>query len=464
MTSGAAASERRAPSFTATAARSEGRPATPAAARRPARVPALAVDTALQAKPRNGQPHWFGSLVSALLHLAVLALLLWLPPFQHTGNGPAADEAAITIDFIPLGEGQGQEAPQAGKHAAEAATTTGAQPTGPELAAPSDKGSAAAAAAPTSTDEARPEPTPTEPQSPTQQPNENKSTQEALNEQPRAQPMTEVPPQEDRPLAAEKAPETQEPAPAKPSSDVPPPEEKKITEAPAQPKETPQPRASAPPPPSPAQPETDNLPPASKIIEAPKADVVHLPPKSAFKPGSLGDIKPSEILGRQAGLAGEAGGTGSAVQAGGGIGTPGPLGGGTPTERHISELQARIDRMLLVYEPDYPDVVMLQRQVDKLFAEEGPLRPEELADAQRQMQACWQRARTNLGLPARSVDLTLALGRDGSIRDAKVGDGTIRKMLPAKRLADAIRACGPLSLPSERYLLWQTLTLRVGGN
>ena len=58
---------------------------------------------------------------------------------------------------------------------------------------------------------------------------------------------------------------------------------------------------------------------------------MHLPPKSAFKPGSLGDIKPAEILGRQAGLAGEVGGTGSAVQAGGGIGAPGPLGGGTPT-------------------------------------------------------------------------------------------------------------------------------------
>ena len=40
--------------------------------------------------------------------------------------------------------------------------------------------------------------------------------------------------------------------------------------------------------------------------------------------------------------------------------------------------------MLLVYEPDYPDVVLLQRQVDKLFAEEGPLRPEELAEAGRE--------------------------------------------------------------------------------
>ena len=32
----------------------------------------------------------------------------------------------------------------------------------------------------------------------------------------------------------------------------------------------------------------------------------------------------------------------------------------------------------------------------------------------------------------------------------------------ARRLLDAIRACGPLSLPPQRYLLWQRLNMRVG--
>ena len=163
MTGSTAISERRPPSFAKKAA------ARLDDERQHRHGPAPDNDVPWRARPPAKRPPWLGSLLSAMLHLAVFALLLWLPPFERAGNGPAADEATITVDFIPLGEGQGQEAPQAGKHAAEAEATTGAKPTGPELAAPSDKGTEAAEAAPTSTDEAKLEPTPTEPQSPTQQ-------------------------------------------------------------------------------------------------------------------------------------------------------------------------------------------------------------------------------------------------------------------------------------------------------
>jgi hypothetical protein len=422
-------------------------------------------DTATPSRPKppakKRQP-LIGSVLSALLHLAIFALLLWQPPLDKAGNGAGAEEATITVAFIPLGEGQGQEPAQAGKHAAEPDATTGAPPTAPELAAPSDSGAKATAAAPEAVEEAKPEPTRPEPPSPSQQPSENLNKDESLNEQPREEPSTETPPAATKPLNAAKAPETLEKSPAAPSTDQPPPVEKKVTETPALPKEL-RPKASAPPPPSAAQPKVAELPPAAKIIEAPPAPESRLPPKSAFKPGTLGDIKRTEILGRVASLAGEVGGSGSAQEAGGGIGAPGPPGGGTPTERHISELQARIDRMLLVYQPDYPDVVVLQRQVDKLFADEGPLKQDELAETGRRLEACWQRARAGFGLSNRAVDLNLVLDRDGSIRDAKLADAELRSAVPAKRLADAIRACGPLPLPPERYLLWQNLTMQVGG-
>ena len=412
------------------------------------------------AKERPSLP---SSLLSIVLHLVIFGLLLWVPAVDQAGNGPGREETTITVAFVPLGEGQGQEPAQEGKHAAAPDATTGAPPTAPELAAPSDSGPKAAAAAPEGTAEPKPEPTPPAPDSQTQQPNENRQSQEAINEQPKAEPSTETPPATNKPLTAERAPATTQEAPAPPSSEEPPPVEKKVTEAPAMPKETLRPKASAPPPPPAAQPRVAELPPAAKITEAPPEAVAHLPPKSSFKPGTLGDIKKTDILGRMAGLPGEVGGGGSAQQAGGGIGAPGAPGGGTPTERKISELQARIDRMLLVYQPDYPDVLVLQRQVDKLFADEGPLRPEELADTGRLLEACWQRARASLGLANRAVTLNLTLDRDGSIRDTKLADADIGKPVPAKRLAERIRACGPLPLPPERYLLWQSFSMQVGG-
>jgi hypothetical protein len=411
----------------------------------------------------KGRPSLPSSLLSVLLHLLIFGLLLRLPQHDKAGNGPGAEETTITVAFVPLGEGQGQEPAQEGKHAAAPDATSGAPQTAPELAAPSDTGTKAAAAAPEGTAEPEPKPTPPAPDSPTQQPNENRNTQESLNDQPKGEPGTETPTPASKPLTAERAPATTEEAPAPPASETPPPVEKKVAEAPAVPKEELRPKASAPPPPPTAQPKLAELPPAAKITEAPPESVVHLPPKSSFKPGTLGDIKRSEVLGRLAGLPGEVGGSGSAAEAGGGIGAPGPPGGGTPTERKISELQARIDRMLLVYQPDYPDVVVLQRQVDKLFADEGPLRPEELAETGRRLEACWQRARASLGLANHAVALSLVLGRDGSVRDAKIADADLGKAVPAAQMRETIRACGPLPLPPERYLLWQNFTMQVGG-
>ena len=215
-----------------------------------------------------------------------------------------------------------------------------------------------------------------------------------------------------------------------------------------------------------ARAEPTDLPPASKLIDAPRAGAARLPPRSAFKPGSPGDTRRAEAPGRAAGPPGEVGGTGDAIQSGGRPGAPGPGGGGgggaDPFQLRISELQARIDRLLLVYGPDYPDVVALQRQIDELYAKRGPLTANELAEARRQLTDCWAHASESLGMANRSIDLSLVLNRDGSVREAKLGDAGAHETVSPERLLDAIRACGPLSLPPQRYLLWQRLNMRVG--
>jgi hypothetical protein len=215
-----------------------------------------------------------------------------------------------------------------------------------------------------------------------------------------------------------------------------------------------------------ARAEPTDLPPASKLIEAPRAGAAHLPPRSEFKPGSPGDTRRAEAVGRAAGPPGEVGGTGDAIQSGGRPGTPGPGGGGggggDPIQLRISELQARIDRLLLVYGPDYPDVVALQREIDQLYAKRGPLSPKELAEARRQLTECWAHASGTLGMANKAIDLSLVLNRDGSVREATLGGADAHEAVSPERLLDAIRACGPLSLPPERYLLWQRLNMRVG--
>jgi hypothetical protein len=201
------------------------------------------------------------------------------------------------------------------------------------------------------------------------------------------------------------------------------------------------------------------LPPASTVIEAPRAEAARLPPSSAFKPGSPGDVQRAPSRGRATGVPGEVGGTGAASQAGGARGRRGSGGGG---DEEISELQARIDRLLLVFAPDHPDVVPLQRRIDQLYADRGPLAPEELAEARQQLGDCWGRASARLGVARKALNLSLVLDRDGSVREATLDAAEFRETVSALQLLDVIRGCGKLPLPPERYLLWQRLTVRVG--
>jgi hypothetical protein len=126
-----------------------------------------------------------------------------------------------------------------------------------------------------------------------------------------------------------------------------------------------------------ANPRVAELPPASKVVVGPKSEVAHLPAASAFRPGSPGDIQVAKAPGGVAGRPGEAGGTGSALQSGGRGRWRSSSGGGSDDE--ISELQERIDRLLLIFAADHPDVVALQRRIDQLYAERGPLSRLELS-------------------------------------------------------------------------------------
>jgi hypothetical protein len=58
----------------------------------------------------------------------------------------------------------------------------------------------------------------------------------------------------------------------------------------------------------------------------------------------------------------------------------------------------------------------------------------------------------------------LVLDRDGEVREAKLDDPEASRVVSARQLLAALRGCGPLSLPPERYLLWQKLSMRVGAS
>jgi hypothetical protein len=162
-------------------------------------------------------------------------------------------------------------------------------------------------------------------------------------------------------------------------------------------------------------------------------------------------VQPAKAPGGVAGRPGEIDVAGAALQSG----------GGGSTDAEILQLQARIDRLLLVYAADHPDVVALQRRVDQLYADRGPLSPEELAEARRQLAACWRRAGLDVATADRAVSLTLVLDRDGALREARLDDPAASPAVAAQLLA-VLRGCGPLPLPPERYLLWQRLSMRVG--
>jgi hypothetical protein len=210
-----------------------------------------------------------------------------------------------------------------------------------------------------------------------------------------------------------------------------------------------------------ANPRVAELPPASKVVVGPTSETAHLPAASTFKPGLPGDIQVAKALAGVAGRPGEVGGTGSALQSGG-RGQRGSSGGGGGRDDEISELQERIDRLLLIFAADHPDVVALQRRIDQLYAERGPLSNEELAEARHQLAACWQRASPGFGMAGRPVNLQLVLDRDGEVREARVDDAEASKSVTTRQLLAALRGCGPLPLPPERYLLWQRLNMRVG--
>jgi hypothetical protein len=446
----------------------------------------------------------------------IFALLLWVPPL---GTGPAAEDTSIPVAYLQLGEGQGQEAAREGRHAAEPAATPGAAPAKPELTAqPGSEATPAAAGAPEQGAEAKPEEQPTEP--PKAEPADRQNADKPPPPQPAATVPTPQPqPVESRPQVAERAPEAAEmplPKPPVKSPDELPPTHDEAATPPkqpadraklrarrAEPKEEKEPEkkaetrlaeSTAPPaPPAPAagdkialaplpipdqpklpprpkfineppEPSEKRLPPAPKSIEAPPGDEAKLPPRSEFKPGTPGDIRRNEPPGRASGTPGEEGASGSQLQAGGGPARPGAAGGGRQIERQISALQGRIDRLLLVYQPDYPDVVELQHQIDELYAALGPLSPEELADATRHLGDCWAQISAGLGATKRQYSLALVLDRDGVIRDVTLDDAEASQTIPADRLLQSLRNCGPLPLPPERYLLWRRLSLRVGGS
>ena len=85
-------------------------------------------------------------------------------------------------------------------------------------------------------------------------------------------------------------------------------------------------------------------------------------------------------------------------------------------ERRVPARQAGTGRRFLVAGPDYPDVAALQRQMEELSARRGPLTANELAEARRQLTDCWAHASESLGMANRSIDLSLVLNRDGSVR------------------------------------------------
>jgi hypothetical protein len=295
-----------------------------------------------------------------------------------------------------------------------------------------------------------------------------------LVEAPHAEPLPQPAPAPPAPPAAPNA-EAKRPSTPRPRAPPKRPADSKAPPPEAPPKTETQPQIAVTPE---APPDAPKLPPAPKFLATlPQgAGDAHLPPAStlnpdspvlpqsggaprlpaasSFKPGSPGDVQSP-----QRGPTGEVGGTKLALQSGGAKGFGKEHG---RLIQEISELQSRIDRLLLVYSPDHPDVVALQREVDELFAQQGPLTAEELAPAQRQLAECWARGAARLGLPNQDLGLSLVLDRDGAVREATIADPAIGGAVAAERVLDMVRGCGALTLPPERYLVWQKLTLRVG--
>jgi hypothetical protein len=293
-------------------------------------------------------------------------------------------------------------------------------------------------------------------------------------EAPHAEPLPQPAPTPPAPPAAPSA-AAKRPSPARPRAPPKRPDDSKAPAPEAPPKIQAEPQIAVTPE---APPDAPKLPPAPKFLATlpqgtgethlPPASTVNpesptlpqsggaprLPAASSFKPGSPGDVQRP-----QRGPTGEVGGTKLALQSGGAKGFGKEHG---TLIQEISELQSRIDRLLLVYSPDHPDVVALQREVDELFAQQGPLTEEELAPARRQLAECWARGAASLGLPNQDLGLSLVLDRDGAVREATIADPVIGDAVAAKRVLDMVRGCGALTLPPERYLVWQKLTLRVG--
>lgn len=171
----------------------------------------------------------------------------------------------------------------------------------------------------------------------------------------------------------------------------------------------------------------------------------------------------------QSGQSGSGGGSGSAVGPGDGQGGGGGAAGGRGRGRsgggrdgEIDELQRLLDRLLLVYTPTHPDVVALQNKIDELLGA-GGLSAEEVDAVNRQVARCWKG-----GTGGAPVSLILALDRDGAVREAKPADEERAAREPAyaaqaRAAAAALRSCGALALPPEKYRAWQRLVLRVGG-
>ena len=472
-----------------------------------------------------------GPLISAILHLAVLAALLWLVPLFEEEPPEIAIPASVT--FIAVGEGEGKAPAREGQHAAEPdakpvtapPATAAAAPENAEAPVPTkdeaarstvdaparmqpDEGQVAKEQPPPSSPEqatpveaqATPAPPAVATPAPAAAPGDAANTP-STEASPQSPQVAALPPPETAPstpapplVEAPNAEPLPQPSPVPPAAPAAPSAEAKRpspTRPRAPPKRAEDKKAPAPEtPPKPQQNEpqiavtpdapldTPKLPPGPKFLATlpPGSGETHLPPASSinpdapalqqsgggprlpaasvFKPGSPGDVQRP-----QRGPTGEVGGTKLALQSGGAKGFGHDHG---RLVQEISELQSRIDRLLLVYSPDHPDVVALQREVDELFAEQGPLTEEELAPVVRQLAECWARGAAGQGLPNQGLGLSLALDRDGTVREAALADPA-PSGISAARVLDVMRGCGPLALPPERYLVWQRLTLRVGG-
>ncbi len=479
--------------------------------------------------PQGKRPPRPGAVISAILHLALVAALLWLVPLF--AEKPPEIAIPASVSFIAVGEGEGKAEAREGQHAAEpdakpitappSTAATSAQDTEAPVETQNEAAkSTAQAPAQTQPDEgqvAEEQPPPSSPEqtppveaqaapvppavaapSPAPAPSETASAPSA-EASPQSPQVAALPPPETAPstptpplVEAPHAEPLPQPSPVPPAAPAAPSAEAKRP-SPSRPRTPPKraddKKASAPEtPPKPQQnepqiavtpdapPDTPKLPPASKFLATvpPGSGETHLPPASTinpdapalpqsgggprlpsasvFKPGSPGDVQRA-----QRGPTGEAGGTKLALQSGGAKGFGKDHG---KLIQEISELQLRIDRLLLVYSPDHPDVVALQREVDELFAQQGPLTDEELAPARRQLAECWARGAASLGLPNQGLGLSLVLDRDGTVQQAVLADAS--GGASAKGVLDMVRGCGPLPLPPERYLVWQKLTLQVG--